>query len=206
MEFSDVLRQRRMVRHYLDQPVDPEVTDRVIAAGLRAPSAGFSQGFALLVLTSAEDRARFWEVTDTEPETASWPAETRAGVMRAPVIAIALWCTRIYLDRYAKDDKGWTDRVAARWPVPFWHMDAAMASLLILQTVVDEGLGACFFGIPPAHEADVRREFGIPEAFDPVGAITIGHPADREKPSGSPTTRRRKPMDDVVHRGSWGGH
>jgi nitroreductase len=83
-------------------------------------------------------------------------------------------------------------------------MDAAMASLLILLTAVDEGLGACFFGIPPAHEAETRAAFGIPDDFDPVGAITLGHRATEEQPSGSPTARKRKPLADVVHRGSWG--
>ncbi len=83
-------------------------------------------------------------------------------------------------------------------------MDAAMASLLILLTAVDEGLGACFFGIPPAHDAAVRDAFGIPPDFDPVGAVTLGHRATVERPSGSPTARKRKPLADVVHRGSWG--
>jgi nitroreductase len=78
-----------------------------------------------------------------------------------------------------------------------------MASLLILQTAVDEGLGACFFGIPPEHDADVRRAFGIPDDFDPVGAITLGHRLPDEAPSGSPTKRRRKEQADVVHRGTW---
>src|SRR4051812_39145735 len=99
-----------MVRHYDGRPVDPAVIDRVVNAGLRAPSAGFSQGYAILLLTEASDRARFWDVTDTETETASWSPETRAGVMRAPVIAVTLSCKRAYLDRYAQADKGWTDR------------------------------------------------------------------------------------------------
>jgi nitroreductase len=89
--------------------------------------------------------------------------------------------------------------------VPFWHMDAAMASLLILLTAVDEGLGACFFGIPPDHEAATRAAFGIPDEFDPVGAITLGHRPPDESPSGSPTSRKRRPTADLVHRGSWGG-
>ena len=110
MEFAEVLRRRRMVRHYLDQPVDPDVVGRVIAAGLRAPSAGYSQGYALLVLTEPEDREKFWQVTETPQETASWPPEMRAGVMRAPVIAVTLSCKRAYLDRYAQPDKGWTNR------------------------------------------------------------------------------------------------
>ena len=122
----------------------------------------------------------------------------------APVVVIPCSSKAAYLSRYAEDDKGWTDEDEARWPVPFWHMDAAMASLLILLTAVDEGLGACFFGIPPEHEAATRAAFGIPDDFDPVGAITLGHRATEEQPSGSPTARKRKPLADVVHRGSWG--
>jgi nitroreductase len=123
----------------------------------------------------------------------------------APVVIIPCSSKAAYLSRYAEADKGWTDLDEARWPVPFWHMDAAMASLLILLTAVDEGLGACFFGIPPEHEAATRAAFGIPDDVDPVGAITLGHRLPDEAPSGSPTKRRRRPMADVVHRGSWGG-
>ena len=83
-------------------------------------------------------------------------------------------------------------------------MDAAMASLLILQTAVDEGLGSCFFGIPPERETVVRAEFGIPDAFDPVGVITLGHRLDDTGAAGSPSRRRRKPLEEVVHRGQWG--
>jgi nitroreductase len=84
-------------------------------------------------------------------------------------------------------------------------MDAAMASLLILLTAVDEGLGACFFGIQPEYEAATREAFGIPDDVDPVGAITLGHRPPDEAPSGSPTSRKRRPLAEVVHRGSWGG-
>ena len=87
--------------------------------------------------------------------------------------------------------------------MPFWHMDTAMASLLILQTATDDGLGACFIGIPPDQEAAVRAAFGIPDDHDPVGVITIGHPRRDAGAAGSPTRRRRKPTADVVHRGRW---
>ena len=75
----------------------------------------------------------------------------------APVVIIPCSSKAAYLERYAEPDKGWTDEDEARWPVPFWHMDAAMASLLILLTAVDEGLGACFFGIPPEHDGGDPR-------------------------------------------------
>ena len=88
--------------------------------------------------------------------------------------------------------------------MPYWHMDTAMASLLILQTAVDAGLGALFFGIPVERVVEVRREFAIPDTHEPIGAITIGHLAEDAGLPGSARTRRRIALDDVVHRGGWG--
>jgi nitroreductase len=202
MEFDEVLRRRQMCRYYLDRPIDPDVLDRVIAAGLRAPSAGYSQGYALLVLTSAEDRARFWDVTDTEPTTTvGWPPEMEAGMKRAPVIAVALSCKRAYLDRYARDDKGWTDRDEARWPVPYWHIDTGMVALLMLLKAVDEGLGALFMGVQPEVIPAFKAAFGVPDDHDVVGAVSLGHP-DPAAPRRDLRSRRRSP-DDVVHVGRW---
>lgn len=59
MEFSEAVRRRRMIRHHSDKPLRPEAVERVLASALRAPSAGFSQGWAFLALTDPADRARF---------------------------------------------------------------------------------------------------------------------------------------------------
>ncbi len=131
------------------------------------------------------------------------PDDWLTGMMRAPVVIVPCSSKAAYLKRYAEDDKGWADEAESRWPMPFWHMDTAMAALLILQTCVDEGLGACYFGIPPERVAAVRTEFGIDPAFDPVGVITLGHRVPDTGNAGSPARRRRKPIDDVVHRGGW---
>jgi nitroreductase len=202
MEFQDVVRRRRMVRSYTTEPVDPAVLDRVLANATRAPNAGFSQGWGFLVLDTPADVRRYWTATADAIED---PDEWLRGMMRAPVVVVPCSSKAAYLRRYAEPDKGWTDMDEARWPVPFWHMDAAMASLLILQTAVDAGLGGCFFGIPPQRVAALREEFAIPDAFDPVGAITVGHPTDERGAAGSPARRPRKDLGEVVHRGSWGG-
>src|SRR6478609_10133913 len=171
MEFADVVRKRRMVRDYdPDRAVPPEVRERLLEHAIRAPSAGFSQGWAFLVLESPEERARFWAATASGP-----PDGWLTRMSRAPVLIVPLSNKAAYLDRYAQPDKGWTDRDEARWPVPYWDIDTGMASLLILQTVVDEGLGACFFGIPPVQIPGFRAAFGVPEDYLPIGAITIGH-------------------------------
>ncbi len=188
-----------MVRSYTEEAVDPAVVDRVLANATRAPSAGFSQGWGFLVLDRPEDVRRYWEATADTADPDTW----LTGMMRAPVVVLPCSSKAAYLDRYAQPDKGWTDRDESRWPMPFWHLDAAMASLLILQTVVDAGLGACFFGVPPDRDRDVREAFGIPDTFDPVGAITIGHESPRPGATGSPARRRRRAVDEVVHRGRW---
>lgn len=205
MEFQDVVDRRRMVRDYSDEPVDPAFVDRALRNATHAPSAGFSQGWAFLVLDTPDDVRRWWQVT-TDPESLADPDSWLTGMMRAPVVIVPCSSKAAYLRRYAEKDKGWVDRSEARWPVPFWHMDAAMASLLILQTAVDAGLGGCFFGIPVEKDEAVREAFGIDPEFDPVGVITLGHRTDSTGAAGSPARRRRTPLDEVVHRGRWSVH
>ena len=198
MEFQEVVRRRRMVRNYEeDRPVPPEVRERILANALRAPSAGFSQGWAFLVLESADERSRYWAATVTSSESDPWLTD----LQRAPLLIVALSHRQAYLDRYAAEDKGWTDKDEARWPVPYWHIDTGFAALLMLLTVVDEGLGACFFGVPPEKMASLRSAFGVPEEYTPIGTVSVGFRApDRRSPS---LKRGHRPVEDVVHRGSW---
>ena len=204
MEFSDVVRRRRMVRRYSAVPVAPDIIDRLLRNAVRAPSAGFSQAWAFLVLDRPEDVARFWSAT-TPPERAAEPDRWLRGMRTAPVIVVPMSNESVYRDRYAERDKGATPREEQAWAAPYWHIDTGMASLLILQTAVDEGLGACFFGIPPDRTNDFRTEFGVPADYTPIGAITVGHPSPDERPSGSSTVRRRRPAEEGVHRGHWDG-
>jgi nitroreductase len=202
MEFQDVVRRRRMIREYADTPVDPSFIDRALANAVRAPSAGFSQGWAFLVLETPEERERFWAATTSAEDEAAmdgWLTRMR----RAPLVIVPLSHKRAYLERYAEPDKPWQDLDESHWPIPYWHIDTGMASLLVLQTAVDEGLGACFFGIPPAQVPGFRAEFGVPDTHTPIGAITVGHRTDDVGAAGSPSRRPRKPVDEVVHRGGW---
>lgn len=191
MEFQDVVRKRRMVRKFhADRPVPRESLDRILRNATRGPSAGFSQGQAFLVL-EGEALAKFWALRPMNN-----------GVSTAPLVIVPFACKNVYLDRYAEPDKGWTDRDESRWPVPFWHIDTGMAALLILQTVVDEGLGALYFGIVPENVAPFRALYNVPEDHEPIGAIAIGY-SDEPEQSGSPRKRGRRATDDVVHYGTW---
>jgi nitroreductase len=191
MEFTEVVRHRHMVRQFSHEPVSAESLDRILRNAARGPSAGFSQGQAFLVLTGEDDLKRFWAVTGGAP------GET---LTAAPLVIVPMSSKRMYLDRYALPDKGWTDRDEKRWPVPFWHIDTGMAALLILLTVVDEGLAALYFGIVPKAVQPFREAFGVPDDHEPIGAIAIGHDAE---PAPRDLLARRRPAQDVIHYGRW---
>jgi nitroreductase len=200
-----------MVRTYqADRPVPPALLRRALEHALRAPSAGFTQGWDLLTLVTAEDRERFWQVT-----TGAAPAVLDAadgppapgdrwltGMRTAPVLVLCLSDPHRYLDRYAEPDKGWSDRDPARWPIPYWDVDTGMAALLVLLTAVDDGLGGCFFGVPADRHPAVRQSFGVPDSRRVVGVVSLGYPApDRRSPS---LRRGRRPAAEVLHLGRFG--
>lgn len=208
MEFTEVVKRRKMVRAFTSEPLAPGVTDRLLRAANRAPSAGFSQGYSFLVLEGSEQSAPLWQVLDQGAASAGATVAAlramNAAISRAPLVIVPLACKDVYLDRYARSDKGWTDRDESRWPVPYWYIDTGFTALLILLAAVDEGLGAVFFGIQPEIIAEFRMRFGVPEQWTPIGAIAIGHPDPAGDPA--PSSARsiaRKRLDELVHRGQW---
>lgn len=203
MEFADVIKKRKMVRAYTDEPVAPEVAERILRAANRAPSAGFSQGYALLTLEGPDQLRPFWELLSAYHGDDSAAGPSFEPVTRAPLVVVPLSCKDVYLDRYARQDKGWTDRDESHWPVPYWDIDTGFTALLMLLAAVDEGLGALFFGIPPHQIADFRALYGVPDQYLPIGAVAIGHPDALTDQGGSGGKISRRSLDDLVHRGHW---
>jgi nitroreductase len=199
MEFAEVVRRRRMVRDYSSRPLSPEVIERILASALRAPSAGFAQGWAFLALTDPGDRARFWPFAPDR-------VEGTPTMQNAPLVVVALAHKDTYLDAYAEPGAPWPDRSESHWAAPYWFIDTGMAALLMLLTAVDEDLGACFFGIMPENIDGFRAEFQVPGGYHPIGAVSVGYRADKLAPQAAVYTERRRNAVDVVHRGQWGQH
>lgn len=206
MQFQEVVARRHMVRSFDPRPVPRDVVDRLVANALRGPSAGFTQATELLVLEGAAETARFWRASfasDEDRHGFRWP-----GLLRAPLLVVAFANGDAYRRRYGEPDKA---RARQRWPgpedsgkgpapVPYWFVDAGFAAVLMLLTAVDAGVGALFFVV--AEPDRVRESFGVPDGFEPVGAVAVGYPAAEDRPSRS-IDRGRRSAEEVVHRGSW---
>lgn len=195
MQFAEVVRRRRIVRNYTDEPVDPAALERILDTARRAPSAGFSQGQAFVVVTDPPRRRRIAELADE-------PAYVAAGfdpwISRAPVLVVVCVSERVYRDRYAEADKMSAGN-AQDWPVPYWWVDGGAAMMLLLLAAVDEGLAAGFLGSHAMPE--LKRELKMPDEVEPIGIVTIGHAAP-DRRSGS-LARGRKDAAEVVHRETW---
>jgi nitroreductase len=186
VEFRDTLPLRRMVRHYRKETVPYEVVERIAETVRRAPSAGYSQGQRLLVITDAEGRAETARILGDDGGAIAEGLEP--WFETAPVHVLV--CTREddYHDRYRKADK-LHDGEEIQWPVPYWFVDAGAALMLLLLAAVDEGLAAGVAGVPLAAAAELRSAFGIPGDVSVIALVTIGHPAS--DPGWSAVTSRR---------------
>lgn len=202
MEFRELLRRRRMVRHYRPEPVPREVVERIVATVRRAPSAGYSQGQRLLVVMGDEGRSEIVRVMGD----AGWttPDDREPWLESAPVHVLVLTREDDYHDRYTKPDK-LDEGEEIDWPVPYWHVDAGAALMLLLLAAIDEGLAAGVTGVPVEIAASLRQSFGIPEDVTPVALVTIG--AAASDPGWSAVTSRRtqprRAPDEVVRWERW---
>lgn len=195
MEFSEVVRRRRMVRRFDGRPVDRAVVERLLRLAVRGPSAGFSQGLGFLVLSGPAETEPFWDAV-LDP---SWG---RDSLRLAPVVVLPLSSKQAYLERYSMPDKaayGMGEESA--WPVPYWDVDCGMAVMLLLLAAVDEGLGALFFGLFRG-EREVLSSLGVPPSYRALGAVALGwpEPGERSQPSWK---GGRKPFEEVVRFGRW---
>ena len=196
MDFKEILARRRMVRAYSPEPVPRETLERIVRTVRRAPSAGFSQGQRLVVVTDPERRAALADAAGEE-----FYVEQGFPPWISGAAALVAVCTREedYHDRYRQPDKV-VDGEEIEWPVPYWYADAGAAAMLILLAAVDEGLAAGVVGIPSERMARAREVLQLPDDVAIVEVLTLGVPAEdpaSDRLSGR-GTRPRRLLDEQV--------
>ena len=195
----ELLKKRRMVRHYTGERVPREALERIAATVRRAPSGGFSQGQRLLVVDDPDLLARIAALGDGDPLEGVEPWLETAGAQ-----VFVMTRENDYHDRYQRDDK-LEDGEEIEWPVPFWHVDAGAAMMLVLLATIEEGLAAAVYGIFGDDEKKLRDLLRIPDDFTLVAGISIGYPLPDPGWSSktSRATQRRRTVDEVVHWNAW---
>lgn len=180
MEFGDVVMRRRAVRRFEEAGVDRAVVDRIARLAQRAPSAGFSQGQRLVVVTEPDMRRQVAEAygeDEYEPVFGRWISQCAAQFI--PCVSEA-----IYHRRYQEPDKIDADGREIDWPIPYWWVDVGATMQNVMLAAVNEGLGCGFVGADASGIAALKRLLGIPDEFEPIGVMPVGRPlADVRSPS-----------------------
>jgi nitroreductase len=198
LSFYDLLKKRRAVRSYTGARVPRETLERIVRAARRGPNAGYSQGLRLLVVDDPEAIEVLAAFQEDE--------RSQAWFRTAAAHIFVLTREQDYHDRYNQPDKlAVTGGVEVLWPVPFWHVDAGAALMLVLLATLEEGLGAGVYGVPVEEDARWRELLAIPEDLTIVTGVTVGHPA--EDPDWDRATsvfsQRRRAHDEVVQWNRW---
>ena len=196
MELREILGRRRMVRSYLPDPVPEETVQRIVATVRRAPSAGFSQGHRLVVVTDPGTRAELARLAGEDEYVA---AGSQAWISTAPVHVVVGVREESYHERYRQPDK-LSDGEEIGWPAPYWYVDAGALFMLLQLAAIDEGLATGVYGVLPEQAPELKALLGIPDDVHFVCVVTIGHPTtDPIEPTRvSRRTQQRLALDELV--------
>lgn len=160
-----------MVRSFDGAGVDENQLGDLCAQSLWAPTAGNAAGVRMHIVGHALVGDYFEVATDEE-----WRHSARRapGLQRAGAVVLVTSKRSAYLDRYGEDDKSSSGLSDERsWPVPYWHTDAAMATMALLLLLEERGLAATLWG-------NFRREQEILEwahidGEDLFASVLLGH-------------------------------
>lgn len=195
MDLDTVLASRRMVRRYRTDPVPRETVEKIAGVIRRAPSAGFSQGHRLVVVTRRDTRERIAELAEESRYPERW-------LSVAPVLMVLGVSEDAYHARYTKPDK-LIDGKEIEWPAPYWWVDSGAFLMLVQLAAIDAGLATGFATVRRTEE--LKALLGLTDDIAVVGVVTIGYAReDAVRPSDTARLRSmREPIGDLVRYESW---
>ena len=194
MEFTDVVMKRRAVRRFEDGGVDREVIERIARLAQRTPSAGFSQGQRLVVVTDPARRrevARICGEEEYEPDFGPWISECAAQFI--PCVSEAIYHRRTGA---GQDDGGRLgDRVAGAVLVDRHRGDDA-------EHHAGRGERGPRLRVRRAGDRCVARLSRHPRGVRAIGVMPLGRPLPDVR---SPSLKRGwVPLDQFARWEAWG--
>lgn len=148
--------ERRSVRTYTDRDITPDEEERLLRAGMQAPSAGNERPWHFIVIRS---RDTMQKINESQPY--------------AKMLEKAPLCIAVCGDRRAQS-----------FPFDFWVQDCSAAIQNMLLEAEHLGLGGVWLGVYPVPErvSNISALLGLPEDVLPLGLLAFGQPAGHPEP------------------------
>jgi len=153
-DFLELAKARYSVRKFTGEPVRAEDLEKILEAGLAAPTAVNFQPFRVFVLSSEEalEKLRRCTKCDFGTKTALFVCASKAESWKRPF-----------------------DGASAGW------VDASIVTTHMMMEAADLGVGSTWVMWFDPDAA--RREFELPEDLEPVAFLVMGYPAPDAAPS-----------------------
>jgi coenzyme F420-0:L-glutamate ligase / coenzyme F420-1:gamma-L-glutamate ligase len=193
---EDLVRERRSIRHFRDEPIESEVVVELLRATAWAPSPHNSQPWRFTVLTQFADKARLAgdmaerlrdELTADRLERVLIDRQVSRSYDRVSTAPVVIVCSLEAdgLVRY-HDDR----RNNLEWQMAVQSVGAALQTLFLLSA--SKGIGTCWMAAPMYCPDVVRGAIQLPPDFHPQALVLMGYQAAPGK------ARERRPFDQIV--------
>ncbi|MFD3875613.1 coenzyme F420-0:L-glutamate ligase [Streptomyces sp. NPDC058623] len=191
----EAVTQRRTVRAFTDEPVDPGAVRRAVAAAVTAPAPHHTTPWRFVLLESPAARLELLDamrdawIEDLRGDGKSEESIARR-IRRGDVLRAAPYLVVPCMVTDGAHDYGHARRDAAEREMFVVAMGAGVQNFLV--ALAGERLGSAWVSSTMFCRDVVRKVLGLPEHWDPMGAVAVGHAAE------PPRERPDRPVEEYV--------
>nr|WP_319398680.1 NADPH-dependent oxidoreductase [uncultured Carboxylicivirga sp.] len=180
MNLLDTLTQRRSIRKYTDQDIDPNLLNEILEAGTRASTTGNMQVYSIIVTRDSKKKEELSPCHFNQPMIKNAPVTL---TFCADFNRFNKWC------KLSNAEPGYDNFLS--------FTTAAIDALLVAQTVCiaaeAKGLGICYLGTTTYTADKIIDVLNLPSGVVPLTTVTLGYPDEK------PAQVDRLPLEAVVH-------